>query len=270
MSGDVVSLGERLRQRREERGISQAQAARELDVARTAYRLWEMEAAKPAPDRWRLISRWLGVSVATMLLAEDLIEPDEAVDAERLAGQSGVTGAEWDDLGARRRGSYFQQERGTIADLIQHGNLSASDSMRLEDVLSRVESASVEAGPGWAEAEYRKVIASTPESPALARAALDATAAGIPPSVLAEAELLTSELVTNSVVHGGGQAFVLSIDLTPQRLRVEVADEGPTRIRPHGPLQESGWGLTFVAELADRWGVAREGGANLVWFEFTL
>jgi DNA-binding XRE family transcriptional regulator len=46
---EVISLAERLKQRREELGISQSQAARELDVARTAYRLWELEAAKPAP-----------------------------------------------------------------------------------------------------------------------------------------------------------------------------------------------------------------------------
>jgi transcriptional regulator with XRE-family HTH domain/anti-sigma regulatory factor (Ser/Thr protein kinase) len=269
MNGDVVSLGERLRQRREERGISQAQAARELDVARTAYRLWEMEAAKPAPDRWRLIARWLGVSVATMLLAEDLIDPSEAVQAEELAGQSGVTGLEWDDLGARHLGSYFQQERGTIADLTRHGSLSASDSRRLGDVLSRVESTALEPQSQWPVAEYRKVIASTPEAPALARTALIVTAAGIPSPVLADAELLTSELVTNSVVHGG-TALVLSIDLTPERLRVEVGDEGQGRIRPHGPGKESGWGLTFVAELADRWGAAREGGRNSVWFEFTL
>ena len=63
----VVSLAERLRTRRSELGLSQAQAARELDVARTAYRLWEMEAARPSPDRWRLISRWLGVSVTRLL-----------------------------------------------------------------------------------------------------------------------------------------------------------------------------------------------------------
>ena len=54
---DVVSVGDRLWQRRTELGLSQAQAACELDVARKAYRLWEMEAAKPAPDRWRLLSR---------------------------------------------------------------------------------------------------------------------------------------------------------------------------------------------------------------------
>lgn len=54
--GEIISLGRRLKQRRAELGLSQAQAARELDVARTAYRLWEMEAAKPAPDRWRLLA----------------------------------------------------------------------------------------------------------------------------------------------------------------------------------------------------------------------
>src|SRR6185369_16605216 len=51
-----------------------------LDVARTAYRLWEMEAAKPSPDRWRLIAGWLGVSISTMLLGEDLIGEEDAAE----------------------------------------------------------------------------------------------------------------------------------------------------------------------------------------------
>ena len=50
MAEQVRSLAERLRERRAELGLSQSEAARELDVARTAYRLWEMEAAKPSPD----------------------------------------------------------------------------------------------------------------------------------------------------------------------------------------------------------------------------
>src|SRR6188508_3845471 len=90
--GDVVSIGERLKSHREELGMSQAQAARELDVARTAYRLWEMEAAKPAPDRWRLIASWLGVSVTTMLLAEDLVSEDEAAVGEIVAFDFGLPG----------------------------------------------------------------------------------------------------------------------------------------------------------------------------------
>src|SRR6188474_1726624 len=88
----VISLADRLKQRRDELGISQAQAARELDVARTAYRLWEMEAAKPAPDRWRLIAHWLGVSVTTMLLAEDLVSEDEAALGDIVAFDFGRPG----------------------------------------------------------------------------------------------------------------------------------------------------------------------------------
>src|SRR6188508_1007679 len=88
----VIPLGERLRTHRAEHGLSQAQAARELDVARTAYRLWEMEAAKPSPDRWRLIASWLGVSVTTMLLAEDRVSEDEAAFGEIVAFDFGRPG----------------------------------------------------------------------------------------------------------------------------------------------------------------------------------
>ena len=71
-------LAERLKTAREGRGLSQAQAARELDVARSAYRLWEMAAALPEPRRWRAVAAWLDVTVTTLLLAEGLIPDDEA------------------------------------------------------------------------------------------------------------------------------------------------------------------------------------------------
>src|SRR4029079_7809420 len=90
---NVVSLGDRLKAERAERGISQSQAARELDVARTAYRLWELEAARPSPDRWRLVARWLGVSMSTLLLAEGLINEGERVSyaaaADRFEAATG-------------------------------------------------------------------------------------------------------------------------------------------------------------------------------------
>ena len=79
-NGELISfpsLGGRLKAKREALGISQSQAARELDVARTAYRLWELEAARPAPDRWRLVARWLGVSLTTLLLAPLIQTPDD-------------------------------------------------------------------------------------------------------------------------------------------------------------------------------------------------
>ena len=89
---EVVSLAERLKSRREELGSARPRQARELDVARTAYRLWEMEAAKPAPDRWRLIPTWLGVSVTTMLLAEDLMSEEEVATSD---GQSERWRSSW-------------------------------------------------------------------------------------------------------------------------------------------------------------------------------
>src|SRR5581483_6544730 len=136
---DVVSLGDRLKQRRAELGISQAQAARELDVARTAYRLWEMEAAKPAPDRWRLLSRWLGVSVTTMLLADELITQTEASTSTVTEVEFGRSGQDWDALGAAGEGDFFQQGRALIQDGLAAGSINADQAGELGAVLDRLE-----------------------------------------------------------------------------------------------------------------------------------
>ena len=80
-AGLPLHLSDRLKTARHDRGLSQAQAARELDVARTAYRLWEMAAALPAPRRWRAVAAWLGVTVTTLLLGEDLLPAHEAPGA---------------------------------------------------------------------------------------------------------------------------------------------------------------------------------------------
>jgi transcriptional regulator with XRE-family HTH domain/anti-sigma regulatory factor (Ser/Thr protein kinase) len=266
---EVVSLGERLRHRREELGLSQSEAARELDVARTAYRLWEMEAAKPAPDRWRLIARWLGVSVATMLLAQDLIDAEEASEAETLARRSGVPGTSWDELGSHEPGTFFAQERATIAEQGRLGRLSTTDSVHLSDVLSRVERATAVSGGTWAPAELRKTLVATDQAPALARSALLVTVAGIPAEIAADAEVLVSELVTNSVVHADSDTLTLWVRLGTH-LHVEVADDGTGRIRPRALDGSGGWGLEIVGALADRWGAGRVEGRNVAWFELDL
>lgn len=82
-----------------------------------------------------------------------------------------------------------------------------------------------------------------------------------------QAKLLTSELVTNAVVHGRGK-IELRARLDPDRLLVEVIDEG-TGFAPRGPV--SGWGaiggfgLAIVESVASRWGIAQD--ATRVWFE---
>ncbi|HYF11475.1 MAG TPA: helix-turn-helix transcriptional regulator [Actinomycetota bacterium] len=129
--GEVISLAERLKGQRRDRGISQSQAARELDVARTAYRLWEMEAARPAPDRWRLVATWLGVSMTTLLLAEGLISEEEQTSVDRLRDDGEAAGA------AESR-DFFAQVQATIDRSIEEGVLTAAEAGQLRAMFDRI------------------------------------------------------------------------------------------------------------------------------------
>ncbi|GAA4813656.1 ATP-binding protein [Streptomyces ziwulingensis] len=88
------------------------------------------------------------------------------------------------------------------------------------------------------------------------------------------AELLTSELVTNALLHTEHDA-VLTATVGPGSLRVEVRDfvgRWP-RPRPAGPEDgmygdgTHGRGLILVQSLADAWGVRAHGVGKAVWFE---
>jgi transcriptional regulator with XRE-family HTH domain/anti-sigma regulatory factor (Ser/Thr protein kinase) len=268
---EVIPLGSRLRQRREELGLTQAQAARELDVARTAYRLWEMEAAKPAPDRWRIIAKWLGISMTAMLLAEELIDQQEAFEATRAAAGGGMSELQWDIGSDESQGDYFSQERAMIADEARMGNISSAEATRLGLVLSRLQNAALsDTGSAWHPGQFRKRFPSNPLAPALARSALATTAIGMPADDFDSAVLLTSELVTNSVKHSGSDWVEVAITLGIDRLRVEVSDPNRQTIRPRTPDVEGGWGLTLVGELATRWGVERHRAGKTIWIEFDL
>jgi len=136
---NVVSLGHRLKAERAERGISQSQAARELDVARTAYRLWELEAARPSPDRWRLVARWLGVSMSTLLLAEGLISADEATTSEAAAGRyETATGETADDAASREMGDFFVQAQSFIDRSIERGVISDEEAAEFRTMFDRI------------------------------------------------------------------------------------------------------------------------------------
>jgi transcriptional regulator with XRE-family HTH domain len=269
VTADVVSLGERLKSRREELGLSQAQAARELDVARTAYRLWELEAAKPAPDRWRLIARWLGVSVATMLLADDLIDGSEVVGTD-IVGQRPVAVAV-DRSGDDERGDFFAEGRSIIARQSEAGVLSDLESLEFSSLLARMEAAAAASPTAqWHRAELAKDLAAAETAPMVARAAVLGTAAGIPPDLLETARLLTSELVTWSVRRTRSGSIGLRIVVTREVLRVEVAenDPGPGARGPVDLAQE--FGVRLLSELATRWGSGRSAGILTAWFELDL
>jgi anti-sigma regulatory factor (Ser/Thr protein kinase) len=92
--------------------------------------------------------------------------------------------------------------------------------------------------------------------------------------VLDQAVLLVSELVTNSVRHGGlrpDQEIELTVRAFPHRLRVEVVEPGEgfevdSTPLPRRGIPAGGWGLYLVDRLSSAWGV--EGGdVTRVWFE---
>lgn len=98
------------------------------------------------------------------------------------------------------------------------------------------------------------------------------------PLVAENAELLVSELVTNSVRHAGlpSEASIeFSLRASQEVLMVEVADGGsgfdddsPARPRAvAGTARSSGWGLFLVDRIADRWGAVKVDGETRVWFE---
>ncbi|MEV4867528.1 SpoIIE family protein phosphatase [Streptomyces syringium] len=97
------------------------------------------------------------------------------------------------------------------------------------------------------------------------------------PDVIDDAVVLTSELVTNAVVHAGTAADVLCVRLDTG-VRVEVADRYPERELPlHNPGRhfggvdrEGGRGLLLCAALAGRWGVEYSATHKKVWFQLDL
>ena len=83
------------------------------------------------------------------------------------------------------------------------------------------------------------------------------------------AELLTSELVTNALVHTDDDA-VLTAVVEPGGLRVEVRDfvaRKPELHAPEAAEDTHGRGLALVQSLADAWGVRPHGVGKAVWFE---
>ncbi len=92
------------------------------------------------------------------------------------------------------------------------------------------------------------------------------------PSDLRDAAVLVAgELVTNAVVHGGGW-FLLQIDATRERLRVEVTDPlaAQPRLLELTGDREHGRGIAIVDALATKWGADHLGSHKVVWFEICL
>ncbi|MFF4983471.1 SpoIIE family protein phosphatase [Streptomyces sp. NPDC001046] len=95
--------------------------------------------------------------------------------------------------------------------------------------------------------------------------------------IVDDAVVLTSELVTNAVVHAGTSADVLCLR-SDEGARIEVADRYPEREVPlqgtavnmGSPDREGGRGLQLCAALAGRWGVEYTPTHKTVWFQLDL
>ena len=95
-----------------------------------------------------------------------------------------------------------------------------------------------------------------------------------PDRLVDDAVLLTSELVTNAVVHAGTPLDV-TCRLTSGELEVAVRDRHPARTLPDIPTAastsaERGRGLLLPSVLASSWGVTYARTAKAVWFRMSL
>jgi anti-sigma regulatory factor (Ser/Thr protein kinase) len=90
--------------------------------------------------------------------------------------------------------------------------------------------------------------------------------------IVDDAVVLTSELVTNAVVHAETRVR-LRVEPTAHGVRIRVHDQAAQRDielrEPPSIDSPSGRGLLIVSRVADRWGVEATRTGKEVWFELT-
>jgi GAF domain-containing protein/anti-sigma regulatory factor (Ser/Thr protein kinase) len=122
-------------------------------------------------------------------------------------------------------------------------------------------------GDGMSTLHLEPVVESTP----LARHWVAAHLRDLPSEVTGSATLLTSELVTNAVLHAATPMCV-TLHVLPDRIRIDVADGNPAfpSIKEYGREAATGRGLTLFDTLASNWGIQAVDGGKIVWFELPV
>lgn len=115
-------------------------------------------------------------------------------------------------------------------------------------------------------------LASEPAAAARARESLQQACTGLPGPLLADATLLTSEVVTNSVKYAPGM-LTLAIECTADAVLVAVADESVTMptLRQPGYDEPGGRGLQLIDQVASSWGcdMNRDSPGKTFWFRIS-
>lgn len=116
------------------------------------------------------------------------------------------------------------------------------------------------------------VLPCTPEAAGRARhlVADACAAADLPTDLCDSAQLATSELVTNAIVHGRSEVRLgLLVDAPRRAIRIEVGDDNSRhpRVQPADDGALDGRGLFIVDLLATRWGVRDSETGKVVWLE---
>jgi anti-sigma regulatory factor (Ser/Thr protein kinase) len=91
-----------------------------------------------------------------------------------------------------------------------------------------------------------------------------------PQELIDVAELLTSELATNAIIHAAS-GFDLEVDVD-RTIRVQVRDAGGGHpaVLQAGPRDGSGRGLGLVQALSSAWGVIPASRGKTVWYELPV
>ncbi len=107
-------------------------------------------------------------------------------------------------------------------------------------------------------------------APAVARAFIRLAVELLGASANDDVLLLTSEAVTNSVVHASTTSVGVSLWRTGGTVHVSVTDNDPEepQMQPADPGRAGGFGIRLIDMLAADWGVARtDDEGKCVWFE---
>lgn len=128
------------------------------------------------------------------------------------------------------------------------------------------------ASPARTSVVARLTMPGAPDQVKQARGLVLRALGGVHPR-LDDAVLMTSELVTNAIVHSNshepGGTVIVTILESSGGVRVEVADSGSDVTAPvvrTNVYAADGHGLFLVQNLADQWGYLRDESGTTVWF----